>query len=117
MQRELRLMLIILAALGLVTGLILGISGIPMVIGLTITIGFLLYIISGLIYANSRFIFLGLMIGGDIGSILTLFSHPLILPFLIIERGSGHVSIDIDFVQIIVFAEIIYQIIKYLKRR
>ncbi|MGC9134097.1 hypothetical protein [Caldisphaera sp.] len=117
LQKELRMMMIILVALGLITGLILGISGIPMIIGLTITIGFLLYIISALIYSNSRFIFLGLMVGGDIGSIITLFSHPLVLPFLIIERGNGHISIDIDFVQIIVFAEIIYQIIKYLKRR
>lgn len=116
MEKELKIMLIILIVLGIVTGLILGISGVPMIIGLTITIGFLLYVIFGILYPPARYIFLGLMVGGDIGSILTLFSHPLVLPFVIIERGNGHQSIDIDFVQIIVFAEIVYQILKYIAK-
>lgn len=117
MEKELKIMLMILVALGLVTGLILGISGIPMIDGLTVTIGLILYIFAILIYPPSRFIFLGVMIGGDIGAILTLFSYPLVLPFLIIERGKGHESIDIDFVQIIVFIEIIYYLIKKLLKR
>ena len=117
MEREIKIMLMILSALGLVTGLILGISGIPMVDGLTVTIGFILYIIAILIYPPSRFIFLGVMVGGDIGAILALFSHPLVLPFLIIERGKGHESIDVDFVQIIVVIEILYYIIKKLLKR
>ncbi|AFZ70946.1 hypothetical protein Calag_1229 [Caldisphaera lagunensis DSM 15908] len=117
MEKELRIMMIILVSLGIMTGLILGITGIPMIDGLTVTIGFILYIVFGLIYPKSRFIFLGVMVGGDVGAIITLFSHPLVLPFVIIERGRGHSSIDIDFVQIIVFIEVIYYIItKKIKR-
>ncbi|MGC8566269.1 MAG: hypothetical protein ACP5I6_06045 [Caldisphaera sp.] len=113
MKKELKIMILMLSILMFSIGIIFGITGMPIIAGLTITIALILYLVSWVIYSNARYVFLGLMIGGDIGSMISIFSHPLILPFVIIERGRGHESIDIDFVQIISFLELIYYIMKY----
>lgn len=41
------------------------------------------------------------------GAIISYYSHPVILPFVIIERSGEHVSLNIDFVQIVILSEII----------
>ena len=47
-----------------------------------------------------------------IGSIISYYSRPLILPLVIIERSHLHKSINIDFVQIIILIEVLRHLSK-----
>jgi len=106
----------LVSMLMLVVGIILGITSSPMVVGLTVTIGFIFYILLWIFYPPFRYPFLFLMIGGDIASIVFILFRPLVLPFLIIESGNGHSSIIVDFVQIISVIELAYYLYKRRKR-
>ncbi len=107
---------VLVSILMLAVGIILGITSSPMVVGLTVTIGFIFYILLWIFYPPFRYPFLFLMIGGDIAAIAFVLFHPLVLPFLIIESGNGHSSVIVDFVQIISVIELVYYLYNRRKR-
>ena len=51
------------------------------------------------------------LVGVHIGSIASYYSNPIIYPFIIIERGAGHESVNIDIVQLVVLVELVKYII------
>ncbi|MEB3765506.1 MAG: hypothetical protein GSR77_05010 [Desulfurococcales archaeon] len=85
----------------------LGISGKPAVSSITISLLIIVYAITiSLSESYIKYVLVAL-VSTHIGSIISYYSSPLILPFVIIERSTNYSSINIDFVQIILAYEII----------
>ncbi len=85
----------------------LGISGKPTVSSITISLLIIVYAVTiSLSESYIKYVLVAL-VSTHIGSIISYYSSPLILPFVIIERSANYSSINIDFVQIILAYEII----------
>ncbi|MEM0491034.1 MAG: hypothetical protein QXO93_01755 [Acidilobaceae archaeon] len=91
----------------LLVGLTLGLNSRPEISSYMIIGGVLAYLITSIIIPKTRWIPLALTLGIHIGSIITYYSDPLVLPFIVIERHMGKQAINIDIIQILIAYEVI----------
>ncbi|MGC9209777.1 MAG: hypothetical protein ACP5FT_00675 [Acidilobus sp.] len=101
-------------------GFVASYSG-PLATGVVIDVGLLLYIIALLSYTKARFVPLGLMLGADIGHLIydvsVLDARVVLYPLIeVLVSVTGHVSYNVDVVQTIVFAEVIYAVYRAVTR-
>ncbi len=87
--------------------LTIGILGKPMLSSIIISLLIISYalLISFTDESYSKYIVVAL-IATHVGSIITYYSNPIIMPFIIIERHGENYSLNIDIVQIIVIYEL-----------
>ncbi len=87
--------------------LTIGILGKPMLSSIIISLLIISYalLISFTDESYSKYIVVALT-ATHVGSIITYYSNPIIMPFIIIERHSENYSLNIDIVQIIVIYEL-----------
>ncbi len=113
-----RLFSIILSAFVALIFLTIGLSGNPRLVSSIIWITLAIYIILLSVEGYAEFAWLAVvaMVSAHIGALVSYYSNPLVLPFVIIERGRGHESLNIDIVQIVLLVEIIRQYLRYRKK-
>lgn len=104
---ELHIAYILLCAIMLILGLILGFNGRPEVTSYMIAGGIVAYLITSILIPVARWAPLMLTLGIHIGAIISYYSNPIVLPFVIVERWGERTIINIDVIQVILAYEII----------
>ena len=85
----------------------LGLSGNPELVSIVMWLLLAFYLVSSAISDDVKLRLLSVLAMASLhfGAIISYYSNPLLLPFVIIERNAGHSSINIDFVQAILVFE------------
>ncbi len=85
----------------------LGLSGSPELASIVMWLLLAFYLASSTISDDVKLRLLTVisMASLHFGAVASYYSHPLVLPFVIIERSANHSSVNIDFVQAIIVFE------------
>jgi len=100
----------LLLALGVMIG-----DGSPLASGLAVDLGVLVYLAALLSYPRLRLLPLGFVVGSDVGHMIyvaralaaKVFLYP---PVWVLASSAGHVSLNVDPVQVLLLAEVLYLI-------
>ncbi len=109
------------AALSAAIGYLASYGG-SLVSGLAVDLGLLMYVMALLTYAKARYVPLGLMLGADSGHLVyeaeVLHARVALYPLVeVLTSITGHVSYDVDLVQLIVLVEVLYALYVVASRR
>ncbi len=98
-------------------GIVLGFSSGPLGAGVTIVISMIIYILLFTFGAEIRMPFLMLALGTHIGFLYKYWEHITILPLFYITKDKLGGSLAFDYVQLLVYLEIFFDIRSLLKKR
>jgi len=107
----------LLLALGVMIG-----DGSPLASGLAVDLGILVYLVTLLSYPRLRLLPLGFVVGSDVGHLVyvarVLAAKVLIYPPVwVLVSLTGHVSLNVDPVQALLLAEVVYLVYRLVSVR
>jgi hypothetical protein len=115
------------AVIGLFTFLLLALGvmigdGSPLASGLAVDLGVLVYLVALLSYPRLRLLPLGFVVGSDVGHLVyvarVLTAKVLIYPPVwVLVSLTGHVSLNVDPVQALLLAEVVYLVYRLVSVR
>jgi hypothetical protein len=115
------------AVIGLFTFLLLALGvmigdGSPLASGLAVDLGVLVYLVALLSYPRLRLLPLGFVVGSDVGHLVyvarVLAAKVLIYPPVwVLVSLTGHVSLNVDPVQALLLAEVVYLVYRLVSVR
>jgi len=115
------------AVIGLFTFLLLALGvmigdGSPLASGLAVDLGVLVYLVALLSYPRLRLLPLGFVVGSDVGHLVyvarALAAKVLIYPPVwVLVSLTGHVSLNVDPVQALLLAEVVYLVYRLVSVR
>ncbi|PVU73861.1 hypothetical protein DDW07_00945 [Acidilobus sp. SCGC AC-742_E15] len=115
------------AVIGLFTFLLLALGvmigdGGPLASGLAVDLGILVYLVTLLLYPRLRLLPLGFVVGSDVGHLIyvarALAAKVLVYPPVwVLVSLTGHVSLNVDPVQVLLLAEVVYLVYRIVSVR
>ncbi len=107
----------VLSAIAALLGALLSMTASRVTVGASAALSLLLYILFLVLYPSLRFLFLGFMVGVDVGSFIydvrILHAKVTVYPmFFLLTSSLGKVSLNVDVVQVIIVLEVVYFIVK-----
>ena len=115
------------AVIGLFTFLLLALGvmigdGGPLASGLAVDLGILVYLVTLLLYPRLRLLPLGFVAGSDVGHLIyvarALAAKVVIYPPMwVLVSLTGHVSLNVDPVQVLLLAEVVYLLYRLVSAR
>ena len=100
---------IALLVLAIAAGATITLAGGPMGASIIVDIAIIAYALLLTSDPIDRHVVLAVAVGAHTAAILLYYSHPLILPFVVLERGKHGTTLDIDLVQILLAYEVIFE--------
>lgn len=90
-------------------GLTMGYAAGPFGASVVVDVAIVAYAVLLSTYVEARWIPLSLAIGTHLAAILSYYSHPIPLPFLILERGKHGYTMNIDLVQALIGYDLLFE--------
>ncbi|MEB3846925.1 MAG: hypothetical protein GSR74_02985 [Desulfurococcales archaeon] len=108
LNEELGLYLVVVF-LALLVGATVTLAGGPLGASVLVDISIIAYALLVTSNITARHAVIALALGAHIAALLKYYSHPIVLPFVIVERGAHGYTLDIDLVQAVIAYELVFE--------
>lgn len=109
MEEEYKQAYIVVCLFAFLVGATIGYVSGPLGSSILIDLAILFYAILLTVAPQIRWVGISLAAGTHIAALLSYFSNPIPLPFIILERNSHGYTLSIDLVQAVIFYELLFE--------